>query len=52
MIAELAADTARRAALGAAAAARAAERVSWVVCGDRYLALLAAARERAGRPPV
>lgn len=52
VIAELAADPARRTALGAAAAARAAERFSWDVCADRYVALLEAARERTGRQPA
>jgi len=33
------ADPARRSALGAAAAARAAERFSWDRCAARYLAL-------------
>jgi glycosyltransferase involved in cell wall biosynthesis len=45
----LAADSGRRAALGAAARARAAERYGWERCAERYLALCRAAMERAGR---
>jgi glycosyltransferase involved in cell wall biosynthesis len=44
---ELAADAGRRAALGAAAAARAAERYGWDTCAERYLALCRSALERA-----
>jgi len=47
-LAGMIADPSRRAALGAAAARRAARRYSWDACADRYLALLRAARERAG----
>jgi glycosyltransferase involved in cell wall biosynthesis len=46
---DLAADPARRAALGAAARSRAAERYGWDRCAERYLALCRLARERAAR---
>jgi len=45
---DLIADRDRRAALGGRAAVRAGARYSWDACAERYLALLAAARERAG----
>jgi glycosyltransferase involved in cell wall biosynthesis len=48
-IAALVASPGRRSELARAAAARAAERYSWDVCAERYLALCRAARERAGR---
>jgi glycosyltransferase involved in cell wall biosynthesis len=45
----LAGDPARRAALGVAGRARAAERYGWDRCAERYLALCRLARERAAR---
>ncbi|MFN8109103.1 MAG: glycosyltransferase family 4 protein [Thermoleophilia bacterium] len=51
-LAALVGDPARRTRLGEAAADRARARFSWDVCTDRYLALIAAARERAGERGV
>ena len=49
-LARLVDDPGRRDALGARAAARAAERYGWDAVADRYLALCAAAIEREGQP--
>lgn len=45
VLARLLADPERRRQLGAAAAARAAERFGWDRCAERYLALMAAAKD-------